>query len=140
MRRFTVLLFILSFFALSNFAQSGRDDPKTQTLDAATIQLNSLTAEQMFTEANGYAKAKFAEYEQKKVAYSDSLYNKTILEQKLLAAKYATSVSTRANLAGDDFYYLGMLHWIADNAEKALENLRKFLAAENLNNEKAQSA
>ena len=30
-------------------------------------------------------------------------------------------------LAGEDFYYLGMLHWIAENLDGTAENLRKFI-------------
>jgi thiol-disulfide isomerase/thioredoxin len=142
MYKFAVSLFILAIFASGGFAQSGRITPKNtnQAIDTAAAELNNLTAEQMFNEANAYAEVKFTEYQQKKISYSDSLYKKTILEKKQLAAKYAASVSTRKNLAGDDFYYLGMLHWIAENNDGAMENLQNFLSLEKPNAEKAQTA
>jgi thiol-disulfide isomerase/thioredoxin len=141
MRKFTVLFFILAFSVSGGFAQSGRITTKTPApvTDTATAQINNLTAEQMFSEAIGYAKTKFAEFEQKKISYSDALYRKIVLEQKQLAAKYAAALSTRQNLAGDEFYYLGMLHWLADNSDGALENLRKFLDGKPAA-EKAQSS
>jgi thiol-disulfide isomerase/thioredoxin len=142
MHKFTVLLFILAFLAANGFAQSGRIGPKNTNpaTDTAAVQLNNLTAEQMFNEANSYAKTKFTEFEQKKISYSDSLYKKIVTEQKQLAAKYAAALSTRRNLSDDDFYYFGMLHWIAENGDGASENLQKFLAAEKSPTEKTQSA
>lgn len=127
-------------FTLNGFAQSGRVGPTTPATDTAAIELNNLTAGQMFTEANGYAESKFAELKQKNVSFSNSLYKKIKLEQKQLAAKYAASLTTRANLAGDDFYYLGMLHRIAENEDGTFENLQKFLALEKPDAEKSQAA
>ncbi|HEY0429874.1 MAG TPA: TlpA disulfide reductase family protein [Pyrinomonadaceae bacterium] len=141
MRKFTVLFFVLALFS-GVFAQSGRIGQKNTNpaVDTATAQLNNLTAEQMFVEANSYARTKFDEFKQKKITYSDELYRKIVIEQKQLAAKYAALLATRANPADDDFYYLGMLHWLADNNEGALENLQKFIAGEKPAAEKAQSA
>jgi thiol-disulfide isomerase/thioredoxin len=141
MRKFLVLLFILTLFAFGAFAQSGRIGPKiTKPLDTASVELKDLTTEQMFNEASTYAKTKFAEYELKKVPYTDALYKQTILEQKQLAAKYAAVISTRKNLLGDDFYYLGMLQWFAGNDDGAIENLYKFLPPEKQASEKVQAA
>lgn len=141
MYRFFALLFVLAFFAFSLSAQSGRISPKnTNPSDAAAIQLKDLTPEQMFNEASAYAKTKFAEYELKKIPYTEGLYKQTVLEQKRLAAKYAAVLDERKNLAGDDFYYLGMLQWFASNDYGAKINLRKFLAEEKRASEKAQSA
>lgn len=140
MRRFLILSFITAFAASNLYAQSGRVSPKNPPVDAALVELNSLTSEQMFNEATTYAKTKFTEFEQKKISYSDSLYKKILQEQKQLAARYAALLLTRKNLAGDDFYYLGMLHWTAENTDGASESLLKFLAIENPNTEKMQAA
>lgn len=102
--------------------------------------MNELTVKEMFDEANGYAKMKFAEFESKKIPFSENLYKVTIKEQKQMAAKYAAVGATRQNLAGEDFYYLGMLNWLADNAENAEEFFGKFLLIENTVVEKAQTA
>jgi len=94
----------------------------------------------MFDEANAYAKTKFAEFEIKKIPFSDNLLKVTIREQKQLAAKYAAAAAMRPNLAGEDFYYLGMLNWLAENSEKAAESFDKFLVTENPAIEKQQTA
>ncbi len=94
----------------------------------------------MFDEANVYAKNKFAEFEKQRLPFNDSLFNRTVLEQRQLAAKYAAVVSTRSNLAGEDFYYLGMLNWLAENSENAADSFQQFLAIENKSAEKVQTA
>ena len=83
----------------------------------------------MFDEANAFARNKFAEFEQKKIAYSESLRKQTIRDQKQLAAKYAGLLSAKPNLAGEDLYYLGMLHWIAANLDGTAGSLRKYAEA-----------
>lgn len=103
---------------------------------AATDQ----TVKQMFDEANGYSKAKFAEYAEKRTPYSDALMARTKLEQRQLAAKYATVAGGRKDLAGADLYYLGMLHWIAENLEGTSEALAKFVATDGAAADRAQTA
>jgi thiol-disulfide isomerase/thioredoxin len=141
MRSFIISAAVL-IFSFNIFSQSGRpvQKPQVSADSTATNELNNLTAEQMYNEANSYARTKFAEFERQKVPYTNELYNKTVIEQKQLAAKYATQLSTRQNLAGEDFYFLGMLHWLAENADGAKEAFGKFLASEKPNAEKAQSA
>ena len=98
-----VILLLLSVFFTS--AQSRRVNPSTPTPLTSTIgTLNELTVKEMFDEANSYAKTKFAEFESKKIPFSENLYKVTIKEQKQLAAKYAAVTVTRQNLAGEDFY------------------------------------
>ncbi len=139
MRSFLVLILIL--FTINNFAQSRRVNPN---LPAATSSAqnpaNDLTPRQMFDEANAYAKTKFAEYESKKTPYSENLRLQTVREQKQLAAKYAALASARENPVGEDFYYAGLLHWIAENLDGAAENFRKFTADETAPADKKQTA
>lgn len=130
-------LFLIVFFALATcaLAQSGR--VAAGDISAATPEL---TVKQMFDEANGYTKAKFNEYSEKKVKYSDALLEKTKLEQRQLAARYATLAGARKNLAGDDLYYLGMLHWIAENLDGTSEALSRFISSENAAADRSQTA
>lgn len=128
MRNILFLILFASAFSIGALAQSGRDIVPAQTTAAQANDGASL--EQLFADASGYAKRKFTEYEQKKIRYSESLNLAALSEQKQLAAKYAAIGKTRQNLAGDDFYFLGMLNWMAENLDGAGENLRKFLAAE----------
>src|SRR4051812_14988959 len=113
-----LVLLVILVASLSAAAQSGRVGPSTAASPAVG---SGQSVKQLFDEANGYSKAKFSEYEQKKVPYSESLMDRTRLEQRQLAAKYATLAGSRENLAGDDFYYLGMLHWVAENLDGTLE-------------------
>src|SRR5258708_16041134 len=94
----------------------------------------------MFDETNEYIRTKGAEYDAKKVPFSEQLFTKAKLDQRQLAAKYAAMAGARTDLAGDDFYYLGMLHWIAENLEGTAEALRKFVAAEGADHARRQPA
>jgi len=137
--RFITLLFLIVFAVAGSSAQSGRVlDTSVQTeTPASTVEL---TAKQMFDEANGYIKAKATEYDTKKVPFSQKLLEQTRLEQRQLAAKYAATASARKDLAGEDLYYVGMLHWIAENLDGTAENLRKFIAIEGSAADRRQSA
>ena len=139
-RVFTVFLFA-SIFTGGVFAQSRRvaptaPNPANMTAAAA----NDISAKELFEEANAYSKKKFAEFESKKIPFNDNLLKFTYKEQKQLAAKNAAIVATRANLSGEDVYYLGMLNWLADNSENAAASFQKYLASENPLAEKAQTA
>ncbi|MGI8467926.1 MAG: redoxin domain-containing protein [Pyrinomonadaceae bacterium] len=142
MNKILILFLLSSFFSVSIFAQAGRVNANSAAVQNASVDAasNNLTPQQMFDEANGYTKKKVDEFQAKKIPYSDALYQQIVREQKQLAAKYAATLATRANLAGDDFYFFGMLHWLAGNADGADENLQKFLTEENRVPEKLQTS
>lgn len=94
----------------------------------------------MFDEANIYAKTKEAEYDQKKVKKTDALLRQTLRERKQLAAKFAALAAARAELTPEDIYYLGMLHWIAENMDGTDESFRRYLALPKPAPERAQTA
>ncbi|MGI8494531.1 MAG: redoxin domain-containing protein [Pyrinomonadaceae bacterium] len=142
MHYFLFLTLSLSL-SVSSFAQANRvrqvsSDSVSQT--AADESGDSATAANMYAEADAYTKNKIAGFQAKKVPYSDELYKQTLGEQKQLAAKYAAVLAARQNLSGEDFYYWGMLHWLAENYDGANEALEKFLSGENPAAEKAQTA
>jgi len=141
--RYLLSSILLAFiFANSDYAQSRRVTPNTpQPTTSVVTEMKDSTAEEMFTEANTYAKKKFAEFEAKKIPFSDNLFKQTVREQKQLAAKYATVLAGRENLKGEDFYYAGMLNWLAENLDNATEFFQKYIAtAENPAVEKLQTA
>jgi len=135
------LLLSILVLAVGAAAQSGRVvTPDTSTPAGGQAVGSDRTVKQMFEEANRYSKAKFTEYAAKKVFYSDALLEKTKLEQRQLAARYATIAGARKDLAGDDYYYLGMLHWIAENFDGAADALRKFIAVDGTDGVRRQTA
>lgn len=132
-----LLLFAFLVTAVPVYAQSGRA-PVNTTPDTAAVAEQTL--KQMFDEANGYIRTKAAEFDAKKIQFSTELFDKTKLEQRQLAAKHAASALTRKSLSGDDQYYLGMLHWIAENLGGAEDALRKFTASEPADPARLQTA
>jgi thiol-disulfide isomerase/thioredoxin len=136
MRFFVAVL--LTSVAISISAQSRRVGPGSATV--APGPTTERTIKEMFDEANAYNKTKFAEFEQKKVPVSDSLILQTQRERKQLAARYAATAEKRTDLNGDETYYLGMLHWIADNLDGAREAFTKYLSGPDIPAEKAQDA
>ncbi len=136
-----IFISLVVILSASVFAQSRRVSPNApQTAASTAAAMKDLTAEEMFNEANTYSKKKFAEFESKKIPFSDNLFKVTIKEQKQLAAKYAAALGARENLKAEDFYYVGMLNWLAENLDNATESFRKFLASENSAAEKTQTA
>ncbi|MFN2502583.1 MAG: TlpA family protein disulfide reductase [Pyrinomonadaceae bacterium] len=125
MKLFALILFLL--FPLLTGAQSGRAPVAAENTDGSA---SGSTVKQLFEDTNGYIRAKAAEFEAKKVAFSDRLLDKVKLEQRQLAAKNAAIAAARKDLAGEDLYYLGMLHWIAENLDGTADNLKKFIAAD----------
>jgi thiol-disulfide isomerase/thioredoxin len=140
MRSFIIFTLLFYGAAAAGFAQSGRTGTQNADAAAATEKTSMLSAEQLFNEASAYAKNKFTEFQTKKIPYNEKLRLQIVQEQKQLAAKNAALLLTRNDLSGEDFYFLGMLHWIAENSDGTGEALRKFLAAENANAEKLQAA
>lgn len=145
MRFYFTFFTLVLIFTSGSFAQSRRVSPNKTTVTEApantiAAQTKELTAEEMYTEASLYAMNKYAEYEQKKIAYNKLLHEKTQRDQRQLAAKYATVLTARADLSTDDLYFLGMLNWTADNSYNTEETMRKYLAAEDRTVDKAQTA
>ena len=131
------LAFFILTLSISSLAQSRRVTPGSTPAPTVAVEL---TVRQMFDEANTYNKAKFVEYEQKKIAYSERLRLDTERDQRQLAAKYATSASTRSELTGEDIYYVGLLHWIAENYDGTADALKKYLASSDQKPDRMQNA
>lgn len=133
------IVFTLLFCLTSAPAQSGRVNLPTPD-ETASLKTVELSAEQLFGEANAYFRNKISEFQTKKIPYNEKLERQTLQEQKQLAAKNAAILTARNNLAGEDFYFLGMLHSLAENPDGAETAMRKFIASENPNAEKLQGA
>ena len=135
------IIFVITLLALALTAdaQSGRVAPQPGAGPAEAVK-PGVPVKTLFEEVNGYNKAKFTEYEAKKIPYSEKLRLQTEREQKQLAAKYAAAAGARSDLTTDDIYYTGLLHWIAENLDMTGETLRRFLAAPGPAADKAQTA
>src|SRR6185437_2004033 len=87
-------------------------------------------AKLLYAEAKSYLDVAFNAFNKQKIPYDQKLEAKTKQEQKDLAAKYATILETRKSLSDGDFYYLGMLHYLAGNGDGALLAMRRYLSGE----------
>lgn len=133
---FTVSIFTAIFAAaLSVTAQSARAPQAKPTPEFANRSVKEL-----YAEVGGYLRAKAAEYDAKKIAFSDALLERTRLEQRQLAAKYAAAAGQLDDLSGEDIYYRGMLHWIAQNYDGALSDLDRIISSTTTEIDKVQSA
>src|SRR3989442_5577809 len=116
-----VLLLWSVWLAISGFAlaQSGRvkdasvvagsGDGNKAPEGKRTNGNESRTAAQLYEDANNYAQKKIDDFEKHHMPYDGRLADKIREEQRDLAARYATQLAAR-KLAGQDTYYLGMLH------------------------------
>lgn len=136
MYRILILILLLSAYGVS--PQSGRTAVPANGSNAASKPDRAI--KEMFDEANEYNKTKFAEFEKNNVRYSEQLRIDTEKEQRALAARFASEAGQRTNYAGDDLYYLGMLHWIAGNLEGTADGLARYLASDPENAERKQTA
>jgi len=136
-------VFVIFVFSLAGFGQSGRVSPAkgSQDAEARTLGPNAgMSVRDMFDEVNEYVKKKVTEFEAKKLPFSDALFERTKQEQRQLAAKFAAIAGSRADLKGDDLYYLGMLHWIAQNQDGTADALDKFVALDTADPDRRQTA
>ncbi len=140
MRKIFPVIFIAILFisATTVFAQSRRVSPVDSVKQST--QKTEKSSLELFDEANGFIKRRFAEFNLKKIPYTDNLYNQTFREQKQIAAKNAAILSARKTLNGYDFYYLGLLHWISENIDQSRDNLIVFLQLKDTKIEDLQTA
>lgn len=134
----TVLLVIV--FAATpvvNSAQSGRPPALTS---ATPDPLSQKSVKDLFDEANGYIRDKAAEMEAKKIGFSEARLEQLKLEQRLLAAKYATIAGNRKDLATEDVYFAAMLNWIAENLDATIEMMQRYTTANDASAERIQTA
>ncbi|HVS20392.1 MAG TPA: TlpA disulfide reductase family protein, partial [Pyrinomonadaceae bacterium] len=120
---------------------AGASGEATKTSDETRVDPNdSRTAAQLYIDADNYAQKNFDAFEKRHMPYDSQLAEMIRQEQRDLAARYATLLTTR-KLKDNDTYYLGMLYNLARNYDGALEAMRRFLA-ENPNaiGEPAQNA
>ena len=125
------IVFLILLAMVSTFAQG--------IAIKADIKVDTRTAQELYEDANGYLGRRFQEFNKQKLPYDAQLEAQTKKEQKDLAIRNAATLASRAPLAGEDLYYLGMLHHLASDADAALTAMRVFLT-DNPDGQKAQTA
>ncbi|HEX8491305.1 MAG TPA: TlpA disulfide reductase family protein [Pyrinomonadaceae bacterium] len=121
-------------------AQARRIPPGGQSNPSPSAPVGGRTPAELYEEVSAYAEKKIDEFIRTKVKFDPKLLEQTLQEQRRMASLHATQVASRPNLAGEDFYYLGMLYHLSDNQERAIENLQRFLKEQAGKGENAQTA
>jgi thiol-disulfide isomerase/thioredoxin len=96
-------------------------------------------ASELYADVLKFGRTRRAELEKLKTV-DPQLIEKTQKEQRDLATKYASLLTAR-KVAGEDVYYLGLLHNLARNFEAATEAMRQYLTENpKITGERAQNA
>ena len=119
MIKFSSLVLLILLASVSTFAQGLA--PK---VDA---KADNRPAQELYEDANGYLGRRYQEFNKQKLPYDPKLEAQTKKEQKDLAIRNAGILASRSPIAGDDQYYLGMLHHLVSDADAALSAMRLFL-------------
>ena len=127
----SIVLLLLA--TVSTFAQGLAPSVKPD------LKPDSRPAQALYEDANGYLGRKYQEFNKQKLPYDAKLEAQTKKEQKDLAVKNAATLQARSPLAGEDLYYLGLLHHLAGDADASLAAMRLFLK-DDPGGQKAQSA
>ncbi len=115
------LAFCLLLWAAPGFAQSGR----AKEVPAPSVDIRP--AQALYEEANNYVTKKYEDFNRRNVSFDPRLEASVRQEQKEVAALNAATLANRGAPAGDELYYLGLLHHLADNSDAALVALREFV-------------
>jgi thiol-disulfide isomerase/thioredoxin len=130
-----LLVSLLLIVAVKSFAQQAQPtvtaaSPPLSKPQTQSAQQPKSMAATLFEEASSYAPKKFEEYQRTKQSNDPKFLEKTLQEQRELAARNAAQLTGRGKLEGMDLYYLGMLYNLADNADGAIDALKRFLSAD----------
>ena len=113
---------------------------RSQSLDAKAADKgpDSLSAHEIFEDANGYLGRRYQEFNKKNLPYDPKLEAQVKKEQHDLALKNAAILESR-KLNGDDRYFLGLLYHLAGDGDNALRTMAQFVK-EQPDGDKAQTA
>ena len=126
MKRFPTLLllvFSITLATVQGFAQARR----ITTPPPAAASEEARSASAMYDDAAGYTARKFQEFAGKKIPFDPALAERTIKEQKELAARYAAELRSRPKPSSEDLYFIGLLYHLSGNEERTVESFNKFL-------------
>lgn len=112
---------------VESFAQSRRVRPGTPTPSQPVSRETGLAASALYEEAAGYLDKKLEELKREHKTVGRTLLKEILMEQIRLAVRNATRLSGRADLRGEDLYYLGMLYAMAENDDATIDTMKRFL-------------
>jgi thiol-disulfide isomerase/thioredoxin len=136
---FTLVVALWLATPFDSSAQSRRVRPGS-TASQPVARDSGPSAKALYMEANDYADKQVAEMKRKQKPLSRTRLKEILLEQQRLAVRNATQLSGRADLKGEDLYYLGMLYALAENEDATIETMKRFLDEQPERDELAQTA
>ena len=131
MTKISSLVLLTLLATVSTFAQGLAPNVDTK--------VDKRSAFELYEDANGYLGRRYQEFNKQNLPYDAKLEAQTKKAQKDLAIRNAGILASRSPLAGDDLYYLGMLHHLVSDADAALSAMRLFLK-DDPDGQKAQAA
>lgn len=124
-RHYGFFIFLIAALMLASLPAIAQEERKA-TVPQMAIK-DERAASVLYEEAQGYTRAKAAEFDRQRVPFDQQLAERIRREQQELATRHTEQLSLRSNLSGEDFYYLGLLYQLADNDEKSLTAFRSYL-------------
>ncbi|MEO6334956.1 MAG: redoxin family protein [Pyrinomonadaceae bacterium] len=93
-----------------------------------SVRAQNTRVENRYLEIDGYTTARLNELSSGGKKITAATRSNIEGEKRSLAAKYATEAAAQKDLAKTDVYYMGLLYAAADNDEKQLESMKRFLS------------
>ncbi|HLL13960.1 MAG TPA: TlpA disulfide reductase family protein [Pyrinomonadaceae bacterium] len=109
------------------FAQEEEEQQRTASIAAPASDASASIAA-LYAEAEGYARKKYEAFEREGRGYDEKLVAQVEREQRTLAARYAAEVAARGALDAREVFQLGQLYNVAEDSERAVRVMRRFLA------------
>jgi len=129
---FSLIVIVALCFAAPSFAQSAASvAAPAAAAAAATTPERAGDVAMLYAEAERYARKKYEAFEREGLGYDQKLVEEVEREQRALAARYAAEVAARESrvaLNAREIFYLGQLYNIADDGERAVAAMFRFLA------------
>ncbi len=94
----------------------------------APVSDAAASAAALYAEAEGYARKRYEAFAREGTGYDQKLVEQVEREQRALAARYAAEVAARGSLAAREVFHLGQLYNVAEDSERAVATMRRFLA------------
>jgi thiol-disulfide isomerase/thioredoxin len=121
---FASLLLVALCCPAPSFAQE-----RAASIAAPASPVDTPSVAALYAEAEGYARKKYETFEREGIGYNQKLVEQVEREQRTLAARYAAEVEARGALDALDVFHLGQLYNVAEDSQRAVQTMRRFLAA-----------